>query len=64
MENGDYGICEYSGEDIPFKRLMISPWAKYTVEAKEELERQERGFRKSSPLSNDDDDFDQDIETD
>lgn len=47
MEEGEYGICEYSGEDIPFKRLQISPWAKYTVEAKEEIERRERGYSKS-----------------
>lgn len=45
-EDGEYGICEYSGEEIPFKRLEISPWAKYTVEAKEEIERRERGYRK------------------
>lgn len=47
MDNGSYGICEYSGEEIPFKRLQISPWAKYTVEAKEEIERKERGFSKA-----------------
>lgn len=46
MESDEYGICEYSGEEIPFKRLQISPWAKYTVEAKEEIERRERGYRK------------------
>ena len=46
MKKDDYGVCEYSGEEIPFKRLQISPWAKYTVEAKEEIERRERGFKK------------------
>ena len=57
-DDGEYGICEYSGEDIPFKRLQISPWAKYTVEAKEEIERRERGFRKG-----DADDFDYDSDS-
>ena len=46
FEDDSYGICELTGEDIPFARLQVSPWAKYTVEAKEELERKERGFRK------------------
>ncbi len=48
FDEGEYGICEYSGEDIPYARLKISPFAKYTVEAKEELERKERGYRKHS----------------
>ncbi|MCB0337713.1 MAG: TraR/DksA family transcriptional regulator [Bdellovibrionales bacterium] len=64
MEDDEYGICEYSGEEIPFKRLQISPWAKYTVEAKEELERQERGFRKSTPNDSDDEAFDSESEND
>ena len=46
MEDGEYGICEYSGEEIPFARLKVRPFTQYTVEAKEELERRERGFRK------------------
>ncbi len=50
-----YGVCEYSGEDIPIERLKISPWAKYTVEAKEEIERQERSFAKGGSVDNEDD---------
>lgn len=48
FEDDSYGICEHSGEDIPYARLKISPFAKYTVEAKEELERKEKSFRKHS----------------
>lgn len=51
----EYGVCEYSGEDIPIARLRISPWAKYTVEAKEEIERHERGYNKAAAQQNNDD---------
>ena len=47
FEDGTYGICELTGEEIPFARLKARPVAQYTVEAKEMLERKERGFRKS-----------------
>ena len=62
FDDDSYGICELTGEEIPFARLQVSPWAKYTVEAKEELERKERGFRKhakdSFDYDSDDDDKD------
>ena len=61
-DDGEYGICEYSGEDIPYKRLEISPWAKYTVEAKEEIERRERGFVKAGSGSYDYGDSDDEAE--
>ena len=56
FEDGTYGICELTGEDIPIERLKARPVAQYTVEAKEELERRERGFRGNS--SSDDSSFD------
>ncbi len=28
MESGHYGVSEDSGEPIPYKRLLIVPWAK------------------------------------
>lgn len=28
-----YGICENTGEDIPFERLDIIPWARTTVDS-------------------------------
>ncbi|RMG42647.1 MAG: TraR/DksA family transcriptional regulator [Candidatus Dadabacteria bacterium] len=60
FENGTYGICELTGEEIPYERLKARPVAQYTVEAKEELERKERGFRDVSDFE--DDSFDNDLD--
>lgn len=38
MEDGSYGLCEESGDPIPFRRLESEPTARYTVEAQEALE--------------------------
>lgn len=38
MDDGAYGICEETGEPIPFKRLLAEPTTRYTVEALELLE--------------------------
>jgi DnaK suppressor protein len=46
LENDTYGICEESDEPIPFTRLEAVPYARYTVAAQSELERQ----RKSSGI--------------
>jgi DnaK suppressor protein len=32
MEDGTYGICDMSGENIPLGRLELIPWASLTVE--------------------------------
>ncbi len=40
--NGEYGLCEGTGEVIKRKRLELRPWTRYSVEYKEELERQKR----------------------
>lgn len=32
MEDGTYGLCEASGEPIPFERLEAIPYTRYTVE--------------------------------
>lgn len=42
IENGHYGICLYSGKPIPKERLEAIPYALYTVEAQEMLERKRR----------------------
>lgn len=42
MDDGTYGICEETGEPIPFARLRAQPTTRYTVEALEILE-EERG---------------------
>ena len=31
MENGTYGICEETEDEIPFKRLIALPYARFTV---------------------------------
>ena len=58
FEDDTYGICELTGEEIPIERLRARPTAQYTVEAKEMLERRERGYRKG------DEDRDDDWDTD
>jgi DnaK suppressor protein len=39
MEEGTYGICDLSGEEIPLKRLEAIPYATMTVKAQEKLEK-------------------------
>lgn len=38
MDDGVYGICEETDEEIPFARLRAEPTTRYTVEALELLE--------------------------
>lgn len=38
MDEGLYGICEETDEEIPFARLRAEPTTRYTVEALEMLE--------------------------
>ena len=42
MKIGEYGICEGTEEPIGVRRLEIRPWARYSVEYKERLDRQRR----------------------
>lgn len=39
IEDGEYGICVISGEEIPLKRLEAIPWAKYTIAIQEQIEK-------------------------
>ena len=39
IEDGTYGVCEITGEDIPIKRLEAIPYATMTVQAQENLEK-------------------------
>ncbi|MDD2943129.1 MAG: TraR/DksA family transcriptional regulator [bacterium] len=59
FEDGTYGICELTGEEIPTARLRARPVAQYTIEAKEMLERKEKQFTDNDDLdgSSDGDDF-------
>lgn len=40
VEEGVYGICIESGEEISEKRLKTQPWAEYCLEVAEEKERE------------------------
>ncbi len=39
IEEGDYGVCEECGCDIPLGRLRVMPFAHYCVKCKEEIEK-------------------------
>lgn len=43
IEDGEYGKCEECGGKIPKGRLKVMPFAKYCVDCKELIEREERG---------------------
>ena len=42
MSEGTFGLCEGTGEPIGYSRLKLRPWARYSIEYQEELERAER----------------------
>ena len=44
IEDGTYGYCEETGEEIGLKRLMARPIATMTVEAQERHEKEEKVF--------------------
>src|SRR3990167_10094691 len=39
IEEGTYGVCDISGEEIPIKRLEAIPYATMTVRAQEKFEK-------------------------
>ncbi len=39
IEEGTYGICDITGEEIPLKRLEAVPYATMTVKAQEKFEK-------------------------
>jgi len=39
IANGTYGICEGTGKPIPKARLKAQPWARYSVEYAQKLEK-------------------------
>jgi DnaK suppressor protein len=47
LENGTYGVCEVSGDEISERRLRANPLARLSLEVQEELEQEEkrRNFR-------------------
>ena len=38
LDDGTYGICELTGQSIPWKRLKAIPWTRFSVEAEVQLE--------------------------
>ncbi|EYF02150.1 TraR/DksA family transcriptional regulator [Chondromyces apiculatus] len=42
LRENAYGMCEGTSEPIGYARLRLQPWARYSVEYQEELEREER----------------------
>jgi len=42
IENGKYGYCLKSGKPIPKERLEAIPYALYTIEAQNDIERRRR----------------------
>jgi DnaK suppressor protein len=47
IEEGTYGFCVESGDEIELKRLETQPWAEWCLEVAEEKEREQsqRAFR-------------------
>lgn len=39
LDQGTYGFCLHSGEPIAFPRLHAVPWARYTVDVQERIEK-------------------------
>lgn len=39
IEEGTYGICDISGDEIPIRRLEAIPYASMTVQSQEKLEK-------------------------
>lgn len=48
LGQGEYGLCEITGEEIPVARLRANPLARYTLEAQEQHERTARLFARAA----------------
>jgi DnaK suppressor protein len=46
LEVGTYGVCEMSNKHIPHTRLEAIPFARFTVECQQQLEKENRGRRR------------------
>jgi len=46
IESGAYGVCEMSNKFIPHARLEAIPFARFTVECQQQLEKENRGRRR------------------
>jgi RNA polymerase-binding transcription factor DksA len=48
IESGAYGVCEMSNKHIPHARLEAIPFARFTVECQQQLEKENRGRRRDT----------------
>ena len=39
IEDGTYGVCELTGQKIPWERLEAIPWTRFTMEAESQVNR-------------------------
>ncbi len=46
IEVGTYGVCEMSNKPIPHTRLEAIPFARFTVDCQQQLEKENRGRRR------------------
>ena len=46
IDAGTYGVCEMSNKAIPHTRLEAIPFARFTVECQQQLEKENRGRRR------------------
>jgi RNA polymerase-binding transcription factor DksA len=46
IEIGSYGVCEMSNKAIPHARLEAIPFARFTVECQQQLEKENKGRRR------------------
>ena len=50
LAKGAYGVCEMSGKQIPKARLEARPFARFTVECQNEIEKKNRFSRLRQPV--------------
>jgi DnaK suppressor protein len=50
IAKGSYGVCEMSGKNIPKARLEARPFARFTVECQNEIEKKNRFSRIRQPI--------------
>lgn len=51
IAKGSYGVCEMSGKQIPKARLEARPFARFTVECQNDIERKNRHSRIRQPVT-------------
>ncbi|MBU3664553.1 MAG: transcriptional regulator [Chthoniobacterales bacterium] len=51
IARGTYGVCEMSGKQIPKARLEARPFARFTVECQNEIERKNRHTKFRQPVA-------------